>query len=48
MLEINKYNENINDTLYLQYLSLIEEELNLKENATSNLQLAIQNFKKRK
>ena len=46
MLEINKYNENINNTLYLQYLSLIEEELNLKENATSNLQLAIQNFKK--
>jgi len=45
MLEINKYIENINDTLYLQYISLIEEELDLKENATSNLQLAIQKFK---
>ncbi len=45
ILEINKYTDEINDTLYLQYLSLIEEELNLKENATSNLQLAIQKFK---
>lgn len=47
-LEINKYDDNINDTLYLQYLDLIEEELNLKENAVSNLKLAIREFKKGK
>jgi cellobiose-specific phosphotransferase system component IIA len=45
ILDIKKYHENLNDTLYLQYLDLIEEELNLKQNASTNLQLAIQAFK---
>lgn len=45
-LEINKYDADINDTIYLQYLDLIEEEINLKEEASSNLKLAIQKFKK--
>lgn len=45
ILEIKKYDENINDTLYLQYIDLVQEELNLKQNATANLQLGIQAFK---
>ena len=45
LLNIRNYRNNINDTLYLQYLNLVEEELNLKQNATTNLQLSIQAFK---
>ncbi|RBQ22737.1 hypothetical protein ALNOE001_15780 [Candidatus Methanobinarius endosymbioticus] len=45
-LEINKYDNGINDTVYLHYLDLLEEELNLKENAIFNMKLAIQEFKK--
>lgn len=44
ILDIKEYYNNINDTLYIQYLNLIESELNLKQNATANLQLAIQAF----
>lgn len=45
MLNIKRYSEDLNDTLYIQYLTLVEQELNLKQNATANLQLAIQEFK---
>jgi cellobiose-specific phosphotransferase system component IIA len=45
-LEINKYNDKINDTIYLEYLDLVAEELNLKKDAAAKLQLAIQEFKK--
>lgn len=45
ILDIKKYDENINNTLYLKYLDLIEDELNLKQNASANLQLGIQAFK---
>ncbi len=44
ILEIDQYLENVNETIYIQYLNLVKEELSLKENATSNLQLAIQFF----
>lgn len=45
IVDIRKYYNDINDTLYIQYLDLVDEELNLKQNATANLQLAIQSFK---
>jgi len=45
ILDIRKYQNDINDTLYIQYLDLVEGELNLKQNATAYLQLAIQAFK---
>lgn len=45
ILEIEKYKENINDTVYIQYINLIEQELVLKQNATAYLQLGIQAFK---
>jgi len=45
ILDIKKYYGDINDTLYLQYFDLIERELNLKQNATAHMQLAIQSFK---
>ncbi|MDR0900343.1 MAG: hypothetical protein LBM26_01680 [Methanobrevibacter sp.] len=44
LLEINKYTDNINETLYLQYIQLLKEEINLKQNATKNLQLATEYF----
>jgi len=46
ILDIKKYRNDINETLYIQYLDLVEEELKLKQNATANLQLGIQAFKK--
>lgn len=45
-LEINKYDTDINDTVYLKYLDLLEEEVNLKENTVNNLKSAIREFKK--
>ena len=44
ILEIKGYYDGINETLYLQYLDLVEEELSLKQNATAQMQLAIQAF----
>jgi len=35
----------LNDTIYDQYIDLISQEISLKQNATLNLQLAIQYFK---
>ena len=45
ILDIKRYYDDINDTVYLQYINLIEEELNLKQNATAYMQLAIQAFR---
>jgi cellobiose-specific phosphotransferase system component IIA len=45
ILEIKRYYDDINDTLYLQYINLIEKELELKQNATAHMQLAIQSFR---
>ena len=45
ILDIKKYYNDINDTLYLKYIDLIEEELNLKQNASAHMQLAIQAFR---
>ena len=45
LLDIKRYYENINDTVYTQYVDLLREEISLKENATSQLRIAIQNFK---
>ena len=44
LLSMDNINE-LNDTIYIQYFNLIKEELSLKQNATMNLQLAIQYFK---
>ncbi|WP_067259139.1 hypothetical protein [Methanobrevibacter cuticularis] len=44
ILEINNYKDDINDTVYLEYIDLVNEELKLKQDATTNLQLAIQFF----
>ena len=44
ILSIDYVNE-LNDTVYIEYLNLIKEELSFKRNATVNLQLAIQYFK---
>lgn len=44
-LEINQQLNNVNDTIYIEYLNLIKEEISLKKDAASNLQLAIQFFK---
>ncbi|MCL2116685.1 MAG: hypothetical protein FWH29_10755 [Methanobrevibacter sp.] len=43
-LSIDNVNE-INETIYTQYINLIKEEISLKQNATINLQLAIQYYK---
>ncbi|MCL2687190.1 MAG: hypothetical protein FWE58_01480 [Methanobrevibacter sp.] len=45
LLDIKRHYEDINDTVYIQYMDLLREEISLKENATSQLQIAIQNFK---
>jgi cellobiose-specific phosphotransferase system component IIA len=44
LLSIDNLNE-LNNTIHIQYINLISEELSLKQNATINLQLAIQYFK---
>lgn len=43
LLSIDNTNE-LNDTIYIQYLNLIKEEISLKQNATADLQLAIKYF----
>jgi len=45
LLEIKNYYSDINDTTYIKYIDLLREEVHLKENATSQLQIAIQNYK---
>ena len=42
---ISLKNNDLNDTLYIQYIDLLKEELTLKQDATMSLQLAIQYFK---
>ncbi|MDR2967747.1 MAG: hypothetical protein LBU74_07345 [Methanobacteriaceae archaeon] len=44
LLSIDNVDE-LNNALYIQYINLIKEEIALKQNATMNLQLAIQYFK---
>ncbi|MGL6298314.1 MAG: hypothetical protein ACRC1M_04015 [Methanobacteriaceae archaeon] len=37
--------EGLNNTLYLNYLNIVKEEIQLKLNATNQLQLAVQSYK---
>lgn len=45
ILETNKYYSDINETLYIEYINLLEDEVDLKLNASSNLLIASQKFK---
>jgi hypothetical protein len=44
MLELKKYYKDVNDSVIVEYIDLLQEEINLKQNATYNLQSAIQLF----
>ncbi|MDL2270686.1 hypothetical protein LJC03_02640 [Methanobrevibacter sp. OttesenSCG-928-I08] len=44
VLETNKYYEGLNETIYIEYLNLLQDEINLKYNASSNLLLASKSF----
>ncbi|MCC7554008.1 MAG: hypothetical protein KO202_05930 [Methanobacteriaceae archaeon] len=44
ILETNKYYEGVNQTIYIEYLNLLEDEIDLKNNASSNLLLASQEY----
>lgn len=45
LLLSSDYKNELNETIHIKYIDLIKEELSLKQNATANLQLAIQYFK---
>ncbi|WP_409199639.1 hypothetical protein [Methanobrevibacter sp. DSM 116169] len=44
ILEANKYYEGVNETLFIEYINILEDEVDLKINATSNLILASQKY----
>ena len=45
LLETNKYFGDINKTIYIEYINLLGDEMNLKINASNNLLIASQKFK---
>lgn len=45
VLETNKYFEGVNQTIYIEYLDLVKNEINLKNNASSNILQASKYYK---